>query len=641
MEKIKGMKKLYTCIGVSLCLSLAACSTDNDLEAPLQGELGDVADGTIAPNPYWSWVTEFPGFVNVDEPRVEADLVVKGATLAEDTCWRSTGLYVVPGDTTVVTVNGSAGNAYYRIGGFTDVLASSLTGVKRYRDMDIKGKLNAGENKLLSYFGGHLYIYFKDGGGDLSVHVKNAVQSPDFVLGETDPAAWKALLAKTSVPYGELRSENVILTLPVKDLKKIADPAAFLGFYNDYVAEDCDGLYGERIANTPLRVRTDLQLTASTIDAHFGGRYPIVVEQSIDSAYLALPSLLAAADFTVCQSFSMPYSLETITAALFRPAYYGLNYFRLCDRKNVVPVMNLSGTVNSFVNSTDVARRFNDLSINQRTALFVQLAQQFGWNIYTYISEEMKKDNGGMEEQNLRDAMAMYATEYANANLLPFFEDWGVVLSPYAQQYLKQYPTISVFWKTYTQKAGSFDTKTAAPMAKAGWPVYTDANRTGWTATSTVVIGGVEKENMHDEKNNKFGPFKYMFDGNSETLWHSLWKGEGGRYPHTLLINMAGVQEFNYLYFMQRSTSDATNKCRRFQVYVKEGDNWTSVDNGKVFTLGKSSEMERVYLSGTYRASELKLVLLSPHPAAGSKFSNEAGQTVPVSISEFGVGMMQ
>lgn len=632
------MKKLYQYVGIFLGLSMMACSTDNDLESPLFGTPGDVIDGTVSSNPYWSWVAEFPGFVNVDEPRVDMTLNVKGTTSAGDSCWRSTGVYVVPGDTAILTIAGAVHEVYYRIGGFTDVLDESLTNLKRFRNMDFSGKLESGENKLMSYFGGHLYIYFKAPHNDLNIQVKGVVKSPDFVMNETDVNEWRNELEKTSVPYGELRSTHVILTLPVSDLKKISDPAALLSFYDDFIAEDCDGLYGKRLTGEPVRLRTDIQLTASEIDNRFGGSYPIVINQSVDSAYIAFPAMTSASDFMVARSFTLPYTLEGVIAELFRPAYYGLNYFRLCDRKGILPLQDMGSTVNSFVNSSDPARRFNDLTTVERTALLVQLEQEYGWNIYAYMAREMQQNNGGEEEQNRRDAMAMYAGEYANANLLPFFEDWGVTLSPVAQEYLQKFPAASPFWKNYNQKAGDFSERTAQTYAKANWPVYTDADRTGWAATSTVRIGTEDVVNMHDEKNNKFGPFAYLFDGNSETLWHSLWKAEGGRYPHTLTIDMKNEQTFNYLYFVQRSTSDNTNKCRRFRIYYKTGEDWVAIDNEKIFTLGKNPEMQRIYLSQTYKATELKIVLLSPHPANNNKFSDVERQSVPVSVCEFGVG---
>lgn len=635
------MKKIYRNIAILFCMSLAACSTDNELEQPFLEGTEEIADGSVKPNPYWGWVVEFPGMVTNEEPRIEASVTVKGATSAADTFWRSTGLYFAPGDTVVVQVNGSAGNARYRIGGFTDVLDESLAPFKRYPNMDIEGQLQDGENRLMSYFGGHLYIYFNGAGSDLSLQVKGAVQSPDYVLGETDVTAWKSQLETTQVPFGELRGEQVVFTLPVATLKQITDPEGLLTFYDEFIAQDCDGLYGNRPDGMLLRLRSDIQLTESNILEEVGGQYPIVVNRELDSIFVAFPALSSSSDFSVCQTFTLPYSFEKITANLFRSAYYGLNYFRLCDRNAIVPAHTMTSAVNSFLNSNDPAKRFNDLQTDVRTVLFVQLAQQYGWNIFGYISAEMMKDNGGEDEQNQRDAVAMYACEYAGENLAPFFEDWGVVLSSAAYGYMEQFPAISEpFWKNYVPKAGNFDSRTPLVKNRIDWPEYRDADRTGWTALSTVVIGGVETENMHEESNGKIGPFSNLFDGDGATIWHSLWKKEGGRYPHVLTIDMQQEQTFNYLYFVQRNTTDPSNKCRRFQIFVKVGDEWEGIDDGKIFTLGKDAEMQRVFLDKTYTGSELRLELLSPHPAEGEQFDNSERQTVPVSLGEFGVGLL-
>ena len=50
--------------------------------------------------------------------------------------------------------------------------------------------------------------------------------------------------------------------------------------------------------------------------------------------------------------------------------------------------------------------------------------------------------------------------------------------------------------------------------------------------------------------------------------------------------------------------------------------------------------MQRVFLGDTYSGAELKLVLLSPHPAEGEQFDDSERQTVPVSLGEFGVGLL-
>lgn len=467
------------------------------------------------------------------------------------------------------------------------------------------------------------------------------VQSPDYVLGETDVTAWKSQLETTQVPFGELRGEQVVFTLPVATLKQITDPEGLLTFYDEFIAQDCDGLYGNRPDGMLLRLRSDIQLTESNILEEVGGQYPIVVNRELDSIFVAFPALSSSSDFSVVRHFTLPYSFEKITANLFRSAYYGLNYFRLCDRNAIVPAHTMTSAVNSFLNSNDPAKRFNDLQTDVRTVLFVQLAQQYGWNIFGYISAEMMKDNGGEDEQNQRDAVAMYACEYAGENLAPFFEDWGVVLSSAAYGYMEQFPAISEpFWKNYVPKAGNFDSRTPLVKNRIDWPEYRDADRTGWTALSTVVIGGVETENMHEESNGKIGPFSNLFDGDGATIWHSLWKKEGGRYRHVLTIDMQQEQTFNYLYFVQRNTTDPSNKCRRFQIFVKVGDEWEGIDDGKIFTLGKDAEMQRVFLDKTYTGSELRLELLSPHPAEGEQFDNSERQTVPVSLGEFGVGLL-
>jgi len=633
------MKKLYRYVGSFLLLALTACSTDNTLEDPvIDSPDGPLPDGSTLANPYWSWVVQYPGFVSASEPMVNGDVQVE----AVESVWQSSGYYAVPGDTLKVTVPSGVNNLKCRIGGFSDVLTASA--LVRYADMDIHFALNAGENKLMSYFGGHLYFYYDESAQATTVNVENVAVSPDFVLGETDAATWKNQVETSYVPWGELRSKHLILTLPVAQLKKIEDPDAFLKFYDEMIEMDFDQFFGVTQEAHALRLRTDVQLTGSGFSADFGGRYPVVMKASMDSTLILLPQLSSESDVLPCQALSLGYG-DNVGAKRFALPFSQLNYYRMMDRFQKTTDFSTAWRTkaSAMVNSTDAAKSYYDLATADRIGLFIQLAQQYGWNMYAYIVQQIRAGEPALDDQDKADALAMYATEYAGENLEPFFEAWGFTLSPYATGYMKQFPAVaSRFWTNNDSRFGDVtETRTPVTKTKGPRPVYTKADRSVWTGEAKILIGEM-KDNVHKE-GSTIGAVALMFDGKSSTLWHSLWEGEGVYYPHNITIDMKEATTFNYMYYQQRNNTNPQNGCRRFQLFYKDGDGkWAGIDEAKIFTLARSYEQEQyIYFSKEYTATELKLVLLSPYPSAGEPYSDAEGQLLSCSIAEFGVGLFK
>lgn len=642
------MNRIYKNIGMALLLTAVACSTDNAIEDPFIDESGKPAqDGSVANNPYWGWVTEFPGFIPADLARENTEITLTAqsplqapATAFEPKSWQSAGYYAAPGEYVTITVPAGVSGLKYRIGGFTDIIPETATSFKRYANMDIEGDLMPGENKVMSYFGGQLYFFYETSGNATTLQLAGVVKSPDFIMGETDAAAWKQEIATTIMPWAELRSPKVILTLPVSILKEVSDPEALLNFYDDMISMDFDGFYSVTTTQ-PWRLRTDVQ-TSTGSDAT--GGYPSVILKGVDSAAVRIPALQDPNILKVCQSFAATYQQADLGGEYFKNALLNLPYHRLYHRNQTWPVANLEfeGAIGSFVQSSDPAKRFYDLTSAQQVGMFVQLAQQYGWNVFPYIAKQVRENEAPAHDQDKNDALAMYATEYANQNLTPFFDAWGFTLSSYATNYMEQFPAISTpFWNSAERKFGDFDTRTAVTMAKGVRPTYTVLDRSSWSVQAKRIAGGVEEDNEHVESA-KIGKAALMIDGDATTIWHSKWSGEGAEYPHVIDIDMKTPTSFNYLYYQHRNTQTHNNKCRRFQLLIEKPDGtFEAVDNDKMFTLGKTTDMQYIYLDQTYETSKLKLRLVSPHPLTGDPYSDAERQSIAVSIAEFGVGMLQ
>lgn len=643
------MNRIYKTIGMALLLTAAACSTDNAIEDPFIDSSDKPAqDGSVANNPYWAWVIEYPGFIPADLARVNTEITLAGqtplqapGTAASPKGWQSTGYYAAPGENIVVTVPAGVNGLKFRIGGFNDIL-EEVAKPKRYTNMNIEGDLLPGENTLMSYFGGHLYFFYETSGSTATLQVAGVVKSPDYIKGETDATAWKQEIATTIMPWAELRSSKVILTLPVGILKMINDPEALLTFYDEMITNDYDGFYGTT-STQPWRLRTDVVVSTGENDKTLGG-YPAVIVGDLDSALMNLPAMTDPNILKVCQAFASTFQQPELGGQYFSNALLNLPYHRMYHRKQLWPVANteFESSAGNFVQSDDPAKRFYDLTSAQQVGMFVQLAQQYGWNIFSYIAQQVRENEAPAHDQDKNDALAMYATEYANQDLTPFFSAWGFTLSSYALEYMEQFPTISApFWNTVERKFGNFETRTATTLPKGTRPSYSVTDRAQWTVQAKRIVGGVEEDNVHTESN-KIGAAALMIDNDPTTIWHAKWSGEGAQYPHVIDIDMKTSTSFNYIYYQHRNTQTHNNKCRRFQLlYQKPDDSWEAVDNGKIFYLGITTDVQYIYFENTYEATKLKLKLLSPHPLAGSAYSDADRQSISVSIAEFGVGMLE
>lgn len=642
------MNRIYKNIGMALLLTAVACSTDNAIEDPfIDNSDKPGLDGSVATNPYWGWVNEFPGFIPADLPRVSTEVPITGQSVATTPptafapkSWQSSGYYAAPGEEVTITVPAGVSGLKYRIGGFTDILPDNSASFKRYADMDKEGELEVGENKVMSYFGGHLYFFYETSGSATTLQLAGVVKSPDYIQGETDAAAWKQEIATTIMPWAELRSSKVILTLPTGILKEVGDPDALLNFYNDMITMDFDGFYSTTTTQ-PWRLRTDVQ-TSTGSDAT--GGYPSVILRGVDSAAVRIPALQDPNILKVCRSFASTYQQPELGGIFFSDALLNMPYHRLYHRNQTWPVANteFEGAIGSFVQSADPAKRYYDLVSAQQAGLFVQLAQQYGWNIFPYIAKQVRENEAPANDQDKSDALAMYATEYADQNLTPFFEAWGFTLSSYATNYMAQFPAITTpFWNSAERKFGDFDTRTPVVLTKGPRPVYTTIDRSQWEVKAKRIVAGVEEDNEHIESA-KIGKASLMIDGDATTIWHAKWSGEGAEYPHVIDIDMKTPTSFNYLYYQHRNTQTHNNKCRRFQLLVELPDGtFEAVDNGKMFTLGRTTDMQYVFLGKTYETGKLKLRLVSPHPLTGDPYSDAERQSISVSIAEFGVGMLE
>lgn len=506
------MKSLFRYV-LAFSFGVVALSCVNEM--PLEDEFIENrdpnAENVISSNPYWDWVDKYPGVVSTLIERVfDVEVTVKGgyAPLAfapEEAVLQSTSLYAPSAENITIEVPAGVSGLQYQIGMGYELLPNTLR--KRYENVVKRGNLEPGTNVVMSNFGGYIYICYPPDqvpAGDITVTVSGAVPSYDYIKGETDRADWvntmqerAALVATPSesadsmafLMWTEIISDKVIITAGVKEMSEMTNPDEILDHYSNIV----DAFYRfaglDPTNQPPMRVYSDIQLpdaqqtTASpTATVERYGRYPIgYLRGETDTQFnsekkLLNPFYLQAQTDTRDNTDWLKFFLgfgdavdsqwqksDLINWPLLKTGYY--HYAATIGKVPGGAPIDFIGLVNTLntdfahtTNNKDKGLMWGHLDESKRTTLFMQLANEYGWGIFPYISQRCRElgfqyiEDPHIGGQVSCDFFAMSACEYADKNLLPFFRRWHFPVSTIAMDYMKNFDDFAEgdeFWTVF------------------------------------------------------------------------------------------------------------------------------------------------------------------------------------------------
>ena len=450
---MKTMKTYLYIWSALLAIALHACGQRVLEEQTLLPDLQQQENETSAAvpnlldNPYWMWVQTFPGLVSPAEPRLQGETRAFSGMDWHDSRvstqprepWYSTGLYAPPAEVITITVPDDLTTAVARIGS-THCLLDANAKLSRYHSIYTTHALSPGENKLHNYFGGLIYIYFRSGafpeGATTNVTISGAVKSPDYILGETDPAAWRAEVAASTVPFAEMRAPRIILMLPLEYLRTVDDPAAVMTFLNTMFIEDYDAYLGmsddaedplDRSPRCPFRFTIDKQLCAGA--GHSG--YPMMGSWDWGNRLTDMDRLNNG-EWGVMHEIGHNFQMNSTWnfSALVEVScnFHIMRYLHRTNRWRDDKKSAFEQGV-AFATLEGVAKSFEKLDLSVAITPFMQLVQTYDWGLFRYIARKARHAEslpGG--DQDKKDFFALATTEYAGENLAPFFDAWGITL---------------------------------------------------------------------------------------------------------------------------------------------------------------------------------------------------------------------
>ncbi|MCG3121695.1 MAG: hypothetical protein GIKADHBN_00063 [Phycisphaerales bacterium] len=378
----------------------------------------------------------FPGEVAADAPWVSRTVEID-TSVPE---WHSLGLHARAGDVVRVSVPGSAAGAglSVRIGCHTDELWHH--GVwKRVPQIWRAFAITSASTSIASPFGGLVYLDVPRGCklGTISVTIEGAVEAPLFVLGKTDPAAWKETIRHAPSPWAELATSKVIVTVPSERIRDLEDPTPVCEFWDKVLDAAADLATIPRERRRPERYVADVQISAGYM--HSG--YPIMTHLD---AGAWLPSLaeLKSGNWGLYHELGHNHQkgewtfdgTGEVTCNLFCLYIHDT----LCEGGKTDSKRWLAERQDDVAKYLARGAPFDRWKAEPFTALamYIQLQQAFGWETFKKVFAEYRdlpRDQRPQSDDQKRDQWMVRFSKACGRNLGPFFQAWGVPTSDAAR----------------------------------------------------------------------------------------------------------------------------------------------------------------------------------------------------------------
>ncbi len=381
----------------------------------------------------------FPGKAPADAPRITREVKIAPAIPG----WTSTGLYAAAGETLQVTIPASMANQGYavRIGCHSDTLYH-LDTWSRAPDICKTAPLNVSTTQTASAFGGLVYIEVPSRAAadeSFAVTIQGGIAAPLFVLGQDDDAQWNNEIKKRPAPWAELACDKMILSVPTEVARTVTTPTQLMQFWKQVVEaqDDISNQTAER--KRPERMVADVQISAGFM--HSG--YPIM---------LHVPEALEMVTYNRIKfpgwgyhheighnhqrgHFTYDGTGEVTNNVLGMYVYEAvLKKDWLIGHTAITPERRKENLTKIKQASDKWATWKSDPFLALHT--YIQLVQAFGWEswrAYLYSFADAKFGPLPQSDDDKRDQFLVRYSKIVNRNLGPFFDAWGIPVSPQAK----------------------------------------------------------------------------------------------------------------------------------------------------------------------------------------------------------------
>lgn len=573
----------------------------------------------------------FPGLVDQSEPRVKDAKFTLDLNFTTQTYENlrirtapqpkySTGYYAAPGELIKLIVPAGVNGLYIQIGGHTDNLSGK---VPLLRDPIIftRQQLYPGVNYMRNIYGGTVYIFATFAHTTpVEFTISGACVSPDFILDVDTHDSWKAKVLASKVPWLELRSKRVVFLVPrdkivnqftnaTEPLLNIAEP---LSLWNTVFDQDYNGWMG--LSDN----------AANPLDRSPQGQWRGVLDIQLTNGYghsgsPNSPEFVGLNDSEWFSSFTSATRLKTSINTWGSYHEFGHN----CQQSSVWSWSTLGETTNNLF-SFKVAKRINanystlhpavtsgfplaiayastagaknfdsDVAMNDpntgpfmKMTPFIQIFELYGYGAMTKLYTEgryaQRLANNDLDKH---DFVYEKLSEYCNVDLIPFFEAWGILVSPQSQAKIGvKYPILN----------------------KQIW-TYNPLNKTGGTANIVFTNSVVSVSSPAQE-----GSFAALVDNNLTTYYHSQYSNPtpAQTFPFTFILSAGANIPIKGMYFNGRAGSNRAGDAKEIDIFSsRDNVNYTFV--GTTILPNTANRFEYLFPNGNINAKFYKVIVKS------------------------------
>lgn len=390
----------------------------------------------------------FPGPVSPAARTVRKEIIIDPTIPG----WQSTGLYAVAGRAITVEFDSpeAVGQVFIQIGCHTDQLWH-VDEWKRIPQLVKRITVRTPQEKLASPFGGLIYVGMSRPQPHLAritCRIDGAVEAPVYFHGQTDLKDWPRI-RRLPVPWAELVSPRIILTLPSEYVRTLDNPAGVMEFWTD-VVEACDRLAGGPARPDAQRIVCDLQISAGYM--HSG--YPIMTHLDIAPVLVNVAQLQSNGHGGVWGLFheighnyqSPDWTFQgtgEVTNNLF--TVYVFDHLCRVPREKTHPALATQERLKKRQRYFASGAPFDQWQADPFLALdmYLQLQEAFGWEPFEKTFAEyrtLKPQERPRTDSEKRDQWLIRFSRAVGRDLSGFFRKWGVPISPSASQSLGDLP---------------------------------------------------------------------------------------------------------------------------------------------------------------------------------------------------------
>ena len=373
--------------------------------------------------------------------------------------WHTTGLYAPPGKVITITVPEEATDigVFVQIGAWRDPHSHPYR--VRLKDALRRFPIDSRVTKAASAIGGPVYIDLPTGFADtyarkeLIVKINGAAKAPHYKYGVTDLEAWRNKIRLRPVPWAEIESNNLILTVPSAAIRDVDRPDLVMEHW-DKVHEAMQSLEprtGNHWADRPYRYVADVSVSWGYMYCPADG--PLTIPVSTAAAMFQLENFDATGENKLWGHYhEMGHAHQNplwtdngtgeVTVNIFTVyALHTINGYPLDSKEMRSDPQTAWNTFNDHRKS---GKTFEESGGPfKRLQFYALLWHEFGFDAFRTTFSHIRQIPTEKKPQNKTEERNLFLVQFSQVvgrNLASYFEAWGITVTNESRQQLQSLP---------------------------------------------------------------------------------------------------------------------------------------------------------------------------------------------------------